>query len=122
MFQLELRVPEDSAGGLLDVLFRVRTTLLRKALSLSSLSRRERSPYSRWTSPLCSSILRTSNQNTGYNTSSEMTHLARLRLVSLPLSLGLSFDFDPRSRSVRRPNVSCFVPYFFFGLARTRTP
>jgi hypothetical protein len=43
MVQLESCMPDDEGGGLLDVLFRVRTTLLRNALSLSSLSRRERS-------------------------------------------------------------------------------
>ena len=65
MFQVELRPPEDSAGGLLNVLFRVRTTLLRKAFSLSSLSRRESSSGLRETSVFCNS---TPNQHTKYTT------------------------------------------------------
>ncbi|KAI0282768.1 hypothetical protein BGY98DRAFT_58871 [Russula aff. rugulosa BPL654] len=53
MFQVKLRSPEDSAAALLDPLFRVRTTLLRKAFSLSSLSRRASSSGSRETSVFC---------------------------------------------------------------------
>src|SRR5258707_3958365 len=120
MFQ-KLREPDDSAGGLLDVLFRVRTTLLRRAFSLSSLSRRKSSSRSWGPSALCGSISRTSDQHTRHNTSSEMTHLPRPYPVSLSLSLSLSFDLDPRSRTVRRANISCFAPTFL-GPARTGTP
>lgn len=79
--------PNDS-GGLLVVLLRVRTTLLRNAFSLSSLSRRERSSSSR----SCG----TSNEHSRARTThvERMTHLPRL--ISLPLNLSLSFDLDPR--------------------------
>ena len=53
--------------------------------------------------------------------SDELTHLPRLHLVSLPLSLGLAFNPDPRIWTVRRANISCFAPTFL-GPARARTP
>lgn len=54
------------------------------------------------------------------HTSRKMTHLPRLHPVSLPLNLGLSFDLDPRTRTGRRAEISCFAPTFF--PARTRAP
>lgn len=56
-------------------------------------------------------------------TSSKTTHLPRLHLVSLSLSLCLSFDLDPRSRTARRAKISCFAPTFLDpARTRTRTP
>jgi hypothetical protein len=83
-----LHARPNESGGLLVVLLRVRTTLLRNAFSLSSLSRRERSSSSR----SCG----TSNEHPRARTThvERMTHLPRL--ISLPLNLSLSLDLDPR--------------------------
>jgi hypothetical protein len=64
VFQAKPLTPGDS-GGLLVVLLRVRTTLLRNAFSLSSLSRRERTSRSWVTSTTCCEVEAHFNEHVG---------------------------------------------------------
>ena len=84
-------------SGLLVVLFRVRTTLLRSAFSFSSLSRRASSSGSWLASAFCGKldgVIRLKE------TSGKTNKLPHLTPVSLPLSFRLTFDPYPRRRTI----------------------
>ncbi len=103
-------------SGLLVVFFRVRTTLLRSAFSLSSLSRRASS--SGLTSAFCGAALRSWNEKAG----ERYTHLGRVHPVSLPLGFRLSLDPYSRRRTVWGAEITSFALTFVAVSTLTRAP